>query len=434
MAGLTIKSATVVVTLVAFTILSLRTEISNGVFRTSEPSQKLRSDTIFHVTSDDNLRILNFGTSVSWGAGLENRYDSYPYLLNINATNLAIRAQGPCFPSVCTQTMVGNEAVYDVITLEFFSRSTQGLLRLAKRLRKRYPQAVIIVIRRWNPLSFKHLPSDLDFQTWMDGHGYRDADKSYKLHDPEFHQELYSTTSPDEWFFTVDEKELQVQDKTVEAVGAFLLDLPRPPDFREAIAEMSHWFSPDMNHLSREGHEFIASEIQYILNVMGATQKNEIGSWGGEDYCESWFLSGKAELARDDSVRMVEFDEKNGKWALEIPPADGWITVMNPFDEPMSLFLTYMVTGPPPSIYPETSVYLGEENYYNNLGTFLDPSVENPGPKEHIGKTTLVGSIAPGETTLWFRYCREGDERRDNLFRITGYAIVGLDGDVSDAD
>ena len=64
--------------------------------------------------NQDGLRYLIFGSSISWGAAIPNRFDSYPYLLSKDATNLALRANGPNFPSVCTQTMVGDTNVYDV--------------------------------------------------------------------------------------------------------------------------------------------------------------------------------------------------------------------------------------------------------------------------------------------------------------------------------
>ena len=51
---------------------------------------------------------------------------------------------GPNYPSICTQTLIGNDNVYDIIILEYFSMVYDGLLQLVKRLRQRFPDAILI--------------------------------------------------------------------------------------------------------------------------------------------------------------------------------------------------------------------------------------------------------------------------------------------------
>eukprot|EP00957_Ditylum_brightwellii_P166109 12646512-Ditylum_brightwellii.AAC.1 len=107
-----------------------------------------------------DLKFLTLGSSVSWGAGLPNRYKAYPYLLSSNpsdSTNLAVRAAGPKYPSVCLQSMLlgdkkeEKEQEYDVIVLEYYFKSKDGLYDLTSRLRIRYPDAIIILLRLWMP-------------------------------------------------------------------------------------------------------------------------------------------------------------------------------------------------------------------------------------------------------------------------------------------
>ena len=101
-----------------------------------------------------NFRVLALGTSRTWGAGLESRDLAYPTLLSPQAaTNLAIRGGGPQIPSTCLSTMVG-DAIYDVIILEFFFNADQHLLRLVRRLKHRFPDAIFIFLHIWSPHEF----------------------------------------------------------------------------------------------------------------------------------------------------------------------------------------------------------------------------------------------------------------------------------------
>eukprot|EP00957_Ditylum_brightwellii_P003491 264387-Ditylum_brightwellii.AAC.1 len=101
-----------------------------------------------------------FGTSITWGHGVENpETDVYPKLLSLSADNLAIRATGPAVPALCLKSMVDKanpDAVYDVVFLEFFHRTllqndVDSFTMTAQRIRTRYPDALIIFIRDWNP-------------------------------------------------------------------------------------------------------------------------------------------------------------------------------------------------------------------------------------------------------------------------------------------
>jgi hypothetical protein len=73
------------------------------------------------------LIILSLGSSHTWGAGLEDRrHQAYPFLLGEpggHVVNLAMRATGADYPSVCLQSMIPDSEWinFDVITLEFRS-------------------------------------------------------------------------------------------------------------------------------------------------------------------------------------------------------------------------------------------------------------------------------------------------------------------------
>ncbi len=69
--------------------------------------------------------IVAFGGSQTWGAKLQNRFDAYPWLIGQSfpdhVDNLATRATGADYPSVCLETMIprnhaGGQPVYDLVS------------------------------------------------------------------------------------------------------------------------------------------------------------------------------------------------------------------------------------------------------------------------------------------------------------------------------
>lgn len=71
------------------------------------------------------LNIVAFGGSQTWGAKLQNRFDAYPWLIGQSfpdhVDNLATRATGADYPSVCLETMIprnhaGGQPVYDLVS------------------------------------------------------------------------------------------------------------------------------------------------------------------------------------------------------------------------------------------------------------------------------------------------------------------------------
>ena len=91
----------------------------------------------------------------TWGLGLDDYHQAYPYLLSPDVHNVAVQTGGPSIGAVCAQTMIGGtdetHGPYHVILLDFVRFAKQGLLVLAKRLRQRYPQAIILLLQRWTP-------------------------------------------------------------------------------------------------------------------------------------------------------------------------------------------------------------------------------------------------------------------------------------------
>ncbi len=98
------------------------------------------------------LLVLSFGSSQTWGAGLKDpRSQAYPFLLGEpggHVVNVALRATGADYPSVCLQSMIPHSdwMNFDVITLEFHPCGDNSFEFLLKRLRDRYPDVIIIFV------------------------------------------------------------------------------------------------------------------------------------------------------------------------------------------------------------------------------------------------------------------------------------------------
>ena len=109
------------------------------------------------------IQILALGGSNTWGAFLPDRYRAYPWLIgealnngdSNQVDNVAMRATGADYPSLCLESMIPNSADknYDVILFDFVLNGTNGFSLLLKRLRERYPDAVLVYVHIWNILS-----------------------------------------------------------------------------------------------------------------------------------------------------------------------------------------------------------------------------------------------------------------------------------------
>mmetsp|Transcript_18438 Transcript_18438/g.28462 ORF Transcript_18438/g.28462 Transcript_18438/m.28462 type:complete len:350 (-) Transcript_18438:13-1062(-) len=336
-----------------------------------------------------------------------------------------MRVQGRSIPSMYTQAMVG-DGHYDLIILEFYLRANEGLNLLTKRLRQRFPNAVIVLLRKWNPMYIKHVKTGAHLNAWMSQHGFLG-----RLHDAEFHHYLMTQTNREDWTYHFDDSTDLLQAAIAKEYGAHIYELPKHDDPRLSIKEMNRWFADDMQHVTAEGHEVIAFGIHQMLveKQIVVEKSDEVGTWGDGDLCDTWYWSGEVSksLSVSRNMRMNQFNTKSNKWALELSNEGGAITVTNPFPEKRSLVLMFMATGTP-GVYPKTLVTLNSErdsdHRQQQLGSVeLDPSVTVYRHDVHVGLTANLGFIPPGKTILRLKPLEE----TENPFRLTGYAISHIE-------
>jgi len=378
------------------------------------------------------IRYVAFGTSSTWGAGVDgiNREtDVYPKLLSPNAVNLAIRASGPGAPAMCIKTMLesaGPDAIYDVIMIEYYHRmllevDIDALYTALQRLRKRFPDALIVFIRDWYIVGMIGYVDNVK-RGWVDTEEWN---KKYGKESP-IHSDAYankflqSVQNGFEWTWNPHVKGRDsVLAQMASSVNGKVISLTRPENAVDFL-DYRKYLAPDGHHLSLEGHKDIARRVAHVVNTVGIHPNPRLGSWddAGHDVCISWFDTGECPLKFQG--KGVEMDNWfAGKYGLTFPfPTGGDIFFANPINRPMDLYINFMANGPLPSYYPLTEITV--ESLSAEKGVMqLKPVYIDPGEpyKVHIIKPAFIGTVPPGDYILHARPVEAGKE---HPFRIVG--------------
>ena len=377
----------------------------------------------------DNIRLVAFGTSDTYGAGMSSDLNreslTYPKLLSQGAKNYAIRASSPNYPRACAQSMISDE-IFDVIVLEYFIRGYAGLIPLVKRLRERFPDSLIIILREWNPhmnviveeyIETNEMKGKKNTMTacgWIQKNNFDiyDHNQLKKAMDESKENDNIKW----KWTKILDQDKINIQEKAANLFGAYILPMDRP-DHPEDWIKYAHLFANDCHHKSAQGHEDVAKRIRQFIKWKGITKQPRVNEWGYHDSCVSWFESGDTSgIEYTKNIKLEKFANKNGpKFALSFFQNAGSITLTNPSKNYMALYLAYMTTGPGTSKYPKTEVQIihasGDmaENNQPNIPYTITLDVQasnawgNSGVDVHVQKLKEIGMIPPGQTILNFK-------------------------------
>jgi len=423
------------------------------------PNGEQNDDTMVvhhHRKKPSQIRYAAFGTSMTWGSGIgngdleERKTFGYPWLLSQNATNLAIRAGGPAYAATCTSTMVGTE-IFDVIVFEFYMRAHEGLLTLVRRIRERFPDALLIFLITWNPTMIGrcsdescHLSGMQSMAEWVEEHGLNI--KHGGLYDPNIHQLFKETNETWSWQQFVSPLKRTIVQEIAREVGGYISYMQAPENPGDWI-QYADFFASDAHHLSVKGHMDVAQRVYDIVNVHGVPQNPRLQKFMHPDYCINWFETGKTDGIEYSPNGVVERITNRkvinrNKYALHWPGVSygsdgsvrgyGWIRVNNPGDSPLALYLGYMTTGPPPSVYPRTEITI--EGLWDNGGrgkriggepVVLDvDAVDEFGDRMvHISRVAKIGIINPGKSLVRFQEI----EKTEASFRLVS-VLVASDG------
>ena len=434
------------------------------------------------------LRILSLGGSNTWGSQLEERSaQSYPSVLSAlppqgtTTTNVAIRATGSDYAAMCLQTMIidghaqqnpsdldeqgGSDVDYDVITVEYSMNGVDGVPLLVRRLRDRYPKALIVYVHLWslrnNLLDTRtgKTPRDILKMPAMKG-SEMEAKFREMLDDASADWTWEGGTGPNphnshEIRLVRDGRKMDTIAQNVLDVGGQICSLPLPATPREAMDK--HLFASDAHHLSAEGHSLVANGTMTIVNKYLAAPEmytEPIGlrktrhpdpTWGdhGGDQCSSWFDTGTPDhTVHSGGGQIRQFVRVDpGKYAHEISKADrrpAFIEFDNKFDQPVPVGITTMVWGGEGSgkaaAYPKANVLISRpggtvekdgEGGADGSIHLLDPVHLSKGFRVwHVTQTHFVGYAAPGKNVLTV----VPFEQTEQPLRITGIVMCGACG------
>lgn len=358
-----------------------------------------------------------------WGYALKDYRNAYPYLLSSDVHNAAVHVGGPALGAVCTESMTG-DGTYDVIVLDFFMHVRQGLRVLAKRLRQRFPSALIIFVRRWHFGQIKyHIDNTtkIDAIDWIRRLHYPDA----AFNDPRVLGAFAQTESSD-WEFAPFTMQDHIIRETAESVNGHIVELSHPDTWNvtEAFISYGQLFNRKARRaLSEEGHTNLTGLIQELVKRERVDDeleqaRHQSGTWGSGDSCHMWYSTGVLPgYSYGKGVRMVKFAEQWGyKYALEFPPKGGYITVENPYNYPRMLYLTFMTIATSTDLYPRVQVYLG-----NRTASILEPMNAKFDQFSHTPRTVAVGLVPPGLTKVVL----ESLSPKKSRFRLTGASFLG---------
>lgn len=399
----------------------------------SDPKTVRKKETFDYPTKDNAQRPLNilaFGGSQTWGAQLQNRHEAYPWLIGHpsphHVDNLATRATGADYPSVCLETMIPRNhaegrATYDLILVEFVLNGTNGLTLLLRRLRDIYPDAVIVYVGLWSLLSCA-MESGTE-KTVRERGRDPSANWVWKAGD------IFSrSTDPNRDCFREICTLQKIRD-LLESVGGYVFEFPRPDTPRQAITE--GWFVDDWHHFSEKGHRLIADNLIRFLSEKHDELFKNSKRFNAEifgDQCYNWFETGRVDLPFYDGGVLKNLATTgtntneiidNNKWVLEIDPINGAkIEFHSKFDS-TPIGLAYM-SRQEPAKYPKVEISLRQKA---ENPVVIDPNINRVVWMKvaHITTFTQVGLAKLGVNTLFITPLEQTDEP----FRIVGIYICG---------
>ena len=393
--------------------------------------------TFNNETGKVELRGLFFGTSRTWGTGLEHRRSLvYPWLVTDEVTNLAIRGTGPKFPAMCTRSLVGDDLRVDFVVYEYYyiinRPSERGkLYTLAQRIRTRFPDATMIFIITPTVLMFENIRT----QDMMDKvMTERNIPVRYGVFEPmperRLELALLGTNATEDWVLRQVVGPLQEISKALVDFGAHAwTPIPIESNTTDQLKDLASMYFMDTIHYNPSGHRRIAAAIQSILMEAQTKRSDRVHKWGSYDNCVSWYDNGNTTLLEHSpNMNMYRWNAKNvqdmngGKHALEVT-STSWVRIRN-HQPNVYLYIFYMVAAPEQK-YPKTKVIVSHSNDvkdWKNIIYQLDvvPTVDGSNDPLHLIRGTMITKVPAGDLYLIFQ---PQESNRERPFRLTGVAL-----------
>jgi hypothetical protein len=299
--------------------------------------------------------------------------------------------------------MLGESQMFDVVILDYWQKAPEGLLQLALRLKKRFPSALFVFIKLWCPLNARrsYNGTEMDILEWKTSLGLKDSTDYEALK-----AALFADTEAT-WYFPQFDIADSVVAGSIQAVAGYRMEFPMRENATQTIIDYLGYFDAKRHHhLSELGHQAMATSLQNIIQEQIGSQVQAFvadseysdANFGRGDSCHVWLGTGACpfEFSTDSNWTMTQFDSELNKFAMEVPKS-GWIKVKNPFDDPRTLFLSFLATTG--GWYPKAKVeFESAEGKTVNLA--LDPSTAQDTNHAHLTKTAAIGKVRKGITEI----------------------------------
>lgn len=281
-----------------------------------DPEQPLSEIKRALVMGQNTVRLAVFGSSNAFGYGLADRFDAYPFLVSSEVVNYADVFTGPNYPSVCVNTMVGNDQDFDVVVLDYWLTGQQGLEKLALRLRSRFPHATLVFNKIWTVNDFRRKPSQTSAEEqnlvqWktsmgLENEGYEPV-KQALLNDNGY------------WYFP----EYTLADASftaaMEAAYGVQFHFPFRATAKQTVIDYLGYFDEATHtHLTERGHAAIAVCMQEIINSQPhdlIVSHDAAITWGAGDSCHLWSTTGGCMYEYSPNWGMIKYDIERGRYA-----------------------------------------------------------------------------------------------------------------------
>lgn len=306
---------------------------------------------------------------------------------------------GPNYPAVCAQSIIGNHAIYDLIILEYYvSGAEHGLADLARRLRERFPKAIIIVMKFYGP--FDALRADkADPDNWQELLQWK---KSLDMPNGQLNDFINEIDNDNSgiWRFRDHPNADKAINKAVREIEGYQFHLPMAETPAKTLVSYLRFFDKDRHQLlSDRGHEWVADMCSQIVKKHILDHRNshkqvsqaKVGSWGKGDSCDIWWTTGGMPHTFSDNLQFTQYDEKHGKFALEFTQA-GSLDVANPFNNARTLYLSFMSTDTP-GMYPAATASHSGQSFTLDTDA-MGHDIHGVG----MTRTVAVGEVPAGAT------------------------------------
>lgn len=329
--------------------------------------------------------------------------------------------------AACTQSLLGDETVYDVITLEYHQNQQQqqpSQRILASRLRKRFPLATLVWIESVHPATQLMLqPHNVSLQEWWRRRSSHRTEQTTSIslqqhsvaanmsqamamavsaHPGSYWQLLPFQHFNDEdddrvYYYRLEPSspQLRTQQQIASYLELFVLDSiaatfvdPEIGNGEDAINNQSY--------LSPLGQRRVAVDIERLAPKNNATTPT-VGDWGSGDACHLlWWTTAPTSL-HPQNAALVPVGPHHQS-ALEFRKGGGSITITNPFATERLLSLTYM-TDADSILYAKTRISINGHvqsvvlpHHNTNDDDDDDPVV--------VPRTSGVGFVPPGTSVV----------------------------------